>query len=274
MALNLLHRWRDFKLVCDPSPSALVYWGSKAWVTMSCCHSLLMKQSHRVVCPFSSAPWAAGFCSLTHGNSSVPCLTVSSCSFSSFLSLSGLKDMFRIIHWTVLDLIISKEKPGLVSEVSVYLSVLVKVTLAVMKHHNQKKWKSWFVLCFQTTVHHSRTSGQELKQGRHLEEGADVEVMEGAAHWLASPGFLCFLRESRTTSPRMASPTMANPPTSVSKWEKCTTGLPTAWSYGVSLLSSDSSLCQVNMTLASTHSLLTKLCPVNFACVHVLRVSS
>ena len=31
--------------------------------------------------------------------------------------------------------------------------------------------------------------GQELKQGRDLEAGADAEVMEGAADWLAQPAF-------------------------------------------------------------------------------------
>jgi hypothetical protein len=30
-------------------------------------------------------------------------------------------------------------------------------------------------------VHHGRKSGQELKQGRNLEAGADAKIMEGAA---------------------------------------------------------------------------------------------
>jgi hypothetical protein len=39
---------------------------------------------------------------------------------------------------------------------------------------------------FHITVHHRRTSGQELKLGRNLEAGADAEAMEGAAYWLVS----------------------------------------------------------------------------------------
>ena len=36
-------------------------------------------------------------------------------------------------------------------------------------------------------------SGQELKQGRNLEAGADAEAVEGAAYWLASHGLLSLL---------------------------------------------------------------------------------
>jgi hypothetical protein len=50
--------------------------------------------------------------------------------------------------------------------------------------------KSLFSLHFHITVHHQRKSGQELKQGRNLEAGADEEVMEGAAYWLTPHGLL------------------------------------------------------------------------------------
>jgi hypothetical protein len=36
--------------------------------------------------------------------------------------------------------------------------------------------KGLFSLCFHITVHHQRKSGQELKQGRNLEAGADTEA--------------------------------------------------------------------------------------------------
>ena len=41
----------------------------------------------------------------------------------------------------------------------------------------QASWgrKGLFVLHFHTPVHHQRKSGQELKQGRHLEAGGDAE---------------------------------------------------------------------------------------------------
>ena len=38
-----------------------------------------------------------------------------------------------------------------------------------------------------------RKSGQKLKQGRNLEAGADAEVMEDAAYWLAPHGLLSLL---------------------------------------------------------------------------------
>jgi hypothetical protein len=38
---------------------------------------------------------------------------------------------------------------------------------------------------FHIVVHNWRKSGQELKQVRNLEAGADAEGMEGTAYWLA-----------------------------------------------------------------------------------------
>jgi hypothetical protein len=71
-----------------------------------------------------------------------------------------------------------------------------------MKHHGQKA--SWggnglFGLFFHIAVYHWR-SGQELKQGRNSEGGADAQAMEGYCllvcfSWLAQPtfflGFFC-----------------------------------------------------------------------------------
>ena len=76
---------------------------------------------------------------------------------------------------------------------SVCLSVLVRFSIAVMKHHDQKA--SWGEEGLSgshvhITVHHWRTSGQELTQGRNLEAGADAEILEGAAYWLAPHGLL------------------------------------------------------------------------------------
>ena len=59
--------------------------------------------------------------------------------------------------------------------------VLVRVSIAVSKHHVQKASlgrKSFFDLHFHIPVH-QRKSEQELKQGRDLKAGADAEAMEG-----------------------------------------------------------------------------------------------
>ena len=42
-------------------------------------------------------------------------------------------------------------------------------------------------------AHHQRTLGQELKQGRNLEAGADAEAIKGATYWFASHGLLSLL---------------------------------------------------------------------------------
>jgi hypothetical protein len=57
-----------------------------------------------------------------------------------------------------------------------------------------REGKGLLDLCFYTTVPHQRKSGQELKQGRNLEAGADAEAMEGCCFlacspWLAQPAF-------------------------------------------------------------------------------------
>ena len=61
-------------------------------------------------------------------------------------------------------------------------SILVRVSIAVMKHHDQKAswgWKGLFSLHFHIAVHHQGKSGQELTQDRNLEAGADAEAIGG-----------------------------------------------------------------------------------------------
>lgn len=53
--------------------------------------------------------------------------------------------------------------------------------------------KGFIFLTLPGNVHHRGKSGQKLKQGRKLEEGADAEAMEGAACWLAPHGLLSLL---------------------------------------------------------------------------------
>ena len=60
--------------------------------------------------------------------------------------------------------------------------VLVRVLIAATKYHDQEaNWggKGLFDLHFHSTVHHCGKSGQQLKQRRILEAGADAEAMEG-----------------------------------------------------------------------------------------------
>jgi hypothetical protein len=62
-------------------------------------------------------------------------------------------------------------------------SVLVRVTVAMMKCPDQKqvrkKKNNLFGLHIYSTVHYQGNSGQELKQSRNLEVGADAEAREG-----------------------------------------------------------------------------------------------
>lgn len=60
-----------------------------------------------------------------------------------------------------------------------------------------------FCLHFHITVHHGRKSGQERKQGKNLEAGADVQAMEDAAYWLAPDGLISLISyTARITHPR------------------------------------------------------------------------
>jgi hypothetical protein len=75
--------------------------------------------------------------------------------------------------------------------------VLARVSIAVNKHHDQSnlRRKGLFGLHFHITLHYQRKSGQELKQGRSLEAGANAEAMEGCrllacSSWLVQPAFL------------------------------------------------------------------------------------
>ena len=65
-----------------------------------------------------------------------------------------------------------------------------------MKYHDLKaswKGKGLFGLHFHVIVHHVRKSGQELRQERILETGADAEAWRGAAYWLAPYNLLSLL---------------------------------------------------------------------------------
>ena len=62
-----------------------------------------------------------------------------------------------------------------------------------MKHHDQKpklRRTGFIWLTPPRGCSSLKESGQELKQGRNLEAGADAEAMEGAAYWLAPHGLL------------------------------------------------------------------------------------
>ena len=82
------------------------------------------------------------------------------------------------------------------------------VTIVVMKHLQRR---GLFGLHFHITVHHQRKSGQELKQGRNLEAGADVETMRDTACSSMAFEEPDFFVESRTTSAGVAPSTRAGP---------------------------------------------------------------
>jgi hypothetical protein len=73
------------------------------------------------------------------------------------------------------------------------LSLLVRVSIDVMKHHDQKaklERKRFIHLTLPSTAHHQRMLGQKLNQSRNLEVGADAEATEGYcllvySSWLA-----------------------------------------------------------------------------------------
>ena len=66
--------------------------------------------------------------------------------------------------------------------INLIFNVLVRVSIAVTKRHEQKASLGEGVYLAYTvtyTVPHLRKSGQELKQGRNLEAGANAEAIKG-----------------------------------------------------------------------------------------------
>jgi hypothetical protein len=78
---------------------------------------------------------------------------------------------------------------------------LARVSIDSIKRHDEKARKErliWFVL--NITVHHHRKPGQELKQGRNIEAGAEVEAMVRCCLLTFSMHFsACFFIVPRTT---------------------------------------------------------------------------
>jgi hypothetical protein len=64
---------------------------------------------------------------------------------------------------------------------------------------------------FHRTVHHREQQGQELKQGRNLEAGADAEAVRGAAYCLTPRGLFSLLSyETQDHQLRVTSPSHIN----------------------------------------------------------------
>ena len=125
--------------------------------------------------------------------------------------------------------------------------------------------KTLFGLHFNIRLHHPRHSRQELKHGRNLEAGADVEATEGyclLACLLSRVNSVCFLREPRAICPE-AAPSIIFwllPHQLRLKKMLHRVALSPAllrhflnWSF---LLSDGSGLCQVDIKLFRTSSLL------------------
>jgi hypothetical protein len=100
-----------------------------------------------------------------------------------------------------------------------------------MEYHNLKKLGRKGLIWL--TLPHYCSLLKELKQGRNLEAGADTEAMEGC-HLLSCFTWLWFsLIEPRTTSLRMAPPTMGQAHPCESLLKKMPIGLPAAFIRGV-----------------------------------------
>jgi hypothetical protein len=81
----------------------------------------------------------------------------------------------------------------------------------MMKHSNLGR-KCLLALHFRITVHHQKKSGQELKQSRNLETGADAEAMEGSCLLACVHGLLSQL------SYRTQDHEPTRPPTRIEGW--------------------------------------------------------
>jgi hypothetical protein len=108
-----------------------------------------------------------------------------------------------------------------------FLHHYLMVTTAVMKHHYQKwNWggKRLLSLSFHTTVNYWGKSGQELKQANTCRQELIQRLWKIATYWLLHHHLLSllFFIEHRTTSPRVAPPTMkwAFPHQWLKKWQK------------------------------------------------------
>jgi hypothetical protein len=76
-------------------------------------------------------------------------------------------------------------------EMLFHISVLLGVSVAVIKHHGQKqlgKERVYFSIQFHITVYHPWKPGQELKQ-----QESDAEAGKTAVNWFAPPCLLCVL---------------------------------------------------------------------------------
>ena len=125
----------------------------------------------------------------------------------------------------------------------------LRVSIQTSRPKSKLGGKGLFSLHFQIIVHHWRRWGQEPKQGRNLEAGADAEALEGTVYSLLPLACsVCFLIEPRTISTRVAPPTESWACLHWSLIEK----MPCSWlswrhffNWG-SFLADDSSFCQVD----------------------------
>jgi hypothetical protein len=93
---------------------------------------------------------------------------------------------------------VKNPKVFLKNKIKIFVAVLVRVTILVMKIHGhsnlRRKGLTWLMLPI--TVQHWRRSGPEFIQSKNLEAGADAEDMEECCSLACSPEFvqLAFLQ--------------------------------------------------------------------------------
>jgi len=108
----------------------------------------------------------------------------------AFMVLNYFNEFSLFQHWSL-------HPPGqwVQNRRPLFPPVLVRFSIAVMKHHEQRaSWggKGLLSLHFHTAGHHQRKSGQELKQDRTLEVRSGEGDMEGCcllacSPWLSQP---------------------------------------------------------------------------------------
>lgn len=144
------------------------------------------------------------------------------------------------------------------------LDVLIRISIAVMKHHDHKQHKKERVMSAHNSkvmLHYWQKSGQRLRLDRKLDAGADGEAVEEATLSIAPLPLLSLLSyctydhqsRSRTTHNTPGQPSMINNQENVPQAQL--TPRPIWWWHLLSwesLFWSDCSVCEVGITLAST----------------------
>lgn len=151
------------------------------------------------------------------------------------------------------------------------VAVLVRVSITVVKHNDQKQCGEEMVFCLPTLRSYSITEGI---QGKNLEVETEAEAMEkcfllACSSWFAQ---LCFLKPFRTLCPGMVPPAIGwtlPHQLLIKKMHHKFAYRPVCWGHFLSwgfLFSSNSSLCRVDRKL--TMKIARTVVGLFFLCFH------